>query len=232
MAKAKKRIRQQASTTSAQGSPDTSGVERRVTLTQGKNTVGEKNSTTRSVCQLVKGFGVTSSVSPGERKVRRLCKEVAEEDARPTSLSVELVGDVRPVRHSVFRDWQLSSLFGKRGDCCHHATRGEQTVRDVMAEVIVRARVRKWVHFPWMPNEKGAFKNVSSAAGVIGCVDSSVAVIIAPKGDHHKAAFYCRKKHYANIVILESIDIPILSCTCLRSEMCLIVVHAFVRSAT
>ncbi|KAL1433458.1 hypothetical protein MTO96_012574 [Rhipicephalus appendiculatus] len=79
------------------------------------STVGEKSSTTRSVCQLVKGFGVTSTVSPGERKVRRLCDEVAEEDARPTPLSVELVGVVRPVRPSVFRDWQLSSLFGKWG---------------------------------------------------------------------------------------------------------------------
>ncbi|KAL1472294.1 hypothetical protein MTO96_023066 [Rhipicephalus appendiculatus] len=166
------------------------------------STVGEKISTTRSVCQLVKGFGVTSTVSPGERKVRRLCDEVAEEDARPTPLSVELVGVVRPVRPSVFRDWQLSSLFGKRGDCCHHATRGEQTVRDVVAEVIVRAGVRKWFHFPWTPDEKGAFKNVSSAAGVIGCVDGSVAVIIAPKGDHHKVASYCCKKHYADIVML------------------------------
>ncbi|KAL1445743.1 hypothetical protein MTO96_029029, partial [Rhipicephalus appendiculatus] len=165
-------------------------------------TVGEKSSTTRSVCQLVKGFGVTSTVSPRERKVRRLCDEVAEEDARPTPLSVELVGVVRPVRPSVFRDWQLSSLFGKRGDCCHHATRGEQTVRDVVAEVIVRAGVRKWFHFPWTPDEKGAFKKVSSAAGVIGCVDGSVAVIIAPKGDHHKAASYCCKKHYADIVML------------------------------
>ncbi|KAL1458875.1 hypothetical protein MTO96_027638 [Rhipicephalus appendiculatus] len=165
-------------------------------------TVGEKSSTTRSVCQLVKGFGVTSTVSPGERKVRRLCDEVAEEDARPTPLSVELVGVVRPVRPSVFRDWQLSSLFGKRGDCCHHATRGEQTVRDVVAEVIVRAGVRKWFHFPWTPDEKGAFKKVSSAAGVIGCVDGSVAVIIAPKGDPHKAASYCCKKHYADIVML------------------------------
>ncbi|KAL1470252.1 hypothetical protein MTO96_024421 [Rhipicephalus appendiculatus] len=150
----------------------------------------------------MKGFGVTSTVSPGERKVRRLCDEVAEEDARPTPLSVELVGVVRPVRPSVFRDWQLSSLFGKRGDCCHHATRGEQTVRDVVAEVIVRAGVRKWFHFPWTPDEKGAFKKVSSAAGVIGCVDGSVAVIIAPKGDHHKAASYCCKKHYADIVML------------------------------
>ncbi|KAL1414264.1 hypothetical protein MTO96_007628 [Rhipicephalus appendiculatus] len=167
-----------------------------------KCTVGEKSSTTRSVCQLVKGFGVTSTVSPRERKVRRLCDEVAEEDARPTPLSVELVGVVRPVRPSVFRDWQLSSLFGKRGDCCHHATRGEQTVRDVVAEVIVRAGVRKWFHFPWTPDEKGAFKKVSSAAGVIGCVDGSVAVIIAPKGDHHKAASYCCKKHYADIVML------------------------------
>ncbi|KAL1483945.1 hypothetical protein MTO96_032862 [Rhipicephalus appendiculatus] len=138
------------------------------------STVGEKSSTTRSVCQLVKGFGVTSTVSPGERTVRRLCDEVAEEDARPTPLSVELVGVVRPVRPSVFRDWQLSSLFGKRGDCCHHATRAEQTVRDVVAEVIVRAGVRKWFHFPWTPDEKGAFKKVSWAAGVIGCVDGSV----------------------------------------------------------
>ncbi|KAL1418152.1 hypothetical protein MTO96_026168 [Rhipicephalus appendiculatus] len=166
------------------------------------STVGEKSSTTRSVCQLVKGFGVTSTVSPGERKVRRLCDEVAEGDARPTPLSVELVGVVRPVRPSVFRDWQLSSLFGKRGDCCHHATRGEQTVRDVVAEVIVRAGIRKWFHFPWTPDEKGAFKKVFSAAGVIGCVDGSVAVIIAPKGNHHKAASYCCKKHYADIVIL------------------------------
>ncbi|KAL1431337.1 hypothetical protein MTO96_014350 [Rhipicephalus appendiculatus] len=169
-------------------------------------TVGEKSSTTRSVCQLVKGFGVTSTVSPGERKVRRLCDEVAEEDARPTLLSVELVGVVRPVRPSVFRDWQLSSLFGKRGDCCHHATRGEQTGRDVVAEVIVRAGIRKWFHFPWAPDEKGAFKNVSSAAGVIGCVDGSVAVIIAPKGDHHKAASYCCKKHYADIVMLPAVS--------------------------
>ncbi|KAL1464007.1 hypothetical protein MTO96_027041 [Rhipicephalus appendiculatus] len=175
-------------------------------------TVGEKSSTTRSVCQLVKGFGVTSTVSPGERKVRRLCDEVAEEDARPTPLSVELVGVVRPVRPSVFRDWQLSSLFGKRGDCCHHATRGEQTVRDVVAEVIVRAGVRKRFHFPWTPDEKGAFKKVSSAAGVIGCVDGSVAVIIAPKGDHHKAASYCCKKHYADIVMLVcDVDMGILS---------------------
>lgn len=37
-----------------------------------------------------------------------------------------------------------------------------------------------------------------TAAGVIGCV----AVIIAPKGDHHKAAFYPRKGHYAHIVML------------------------------
>ncbi|KAL1424419.1 hypothetical protein MTO96_020206 [Rhipicephalus appendiculatus] len=90
---------------------------------------------------------------------------------------MELVDVVRPVRPSVFRDWQLSSLFGKWGDCCHHATRGEQTVRDVVAEVIVRAGIRKWVHFAWTSAEKGAFKNVSSAAGVIGCVDGSVAVI-------------------------------------------------------
>ncbi|KAL1439169.1 hypothetical protein MTO96_047385 [Rhipicephalus appendiculatus] len=61
-------------------------------------------------------------------------------------------------------------------------------------------------HFPWTPDEKGAFKKVSSAAGVIGCVDGSVAVIIAPKGDHHKAASYCCKKHYADIVMLVSID--------------------------
>ncbi|KAL1460379.1 hypothetical protein MTO96_043330 [Rhipicephalus appendiculatus] len=177
-----------------------------------RRTVGEKSSTTRSVCQLVKGFGVTSTVSPGERKVRRLCDEVAEEDARPTPLSVELVGVVRPVRPSVFRDWQLSSLVGKRGDCCHHATRGEQTVRDVVAEVIVRAGVRKWFHFPWTPDEKGAFKKVSSAAGVIGCMDGSVAVIIAPKGDHHKAASYCCKKHYADIVMLVcDVDMGILS---------------------
>ncbi|KAL1471220.1 hypothetical protein MTO96_040042 [Rhipicephalus appendiculatus] len=175
-------------------------------------TVGEKSSTTRSVCQLVKGFGVTSTVSPGERKVRRLCDEVAEEDARPTPLSVELVGVVRPVRPSVFRDWQLSSLFGKRGDCCHHATRGEQTVRDVVAEVIVRAGGPQKFHFPWTPDEKGAFKKVSSAAGVIGCVDGSVAVIIAPKGDHHKAASYCCKKHYADIVMLVcDVDMGILS---------------------
>ncbi|KAL1477603.1 hypothetical protein MTO96_035606, partial [Rhipicephalus appendiculatus] len=160
----------------------------------------------------MKGFGVTSTVSPGERKVRRLCDEVAEEDARPTPLSVELVGVVRPVRPSVFRDWQFSSLFGKRGDCCHHATRGEQTVRDVVAEVIVRAGVRKWFHFPWTPDEKGAFKKVSSAAGVIGCVDGSVAVIIAPKGDHHKAASYCCKKHYADIVMLVcDVDMGIVS---------------------
>ncbi|KAL1474393.1 hypothetical protein MTO96_038009 [Rhipicephalus appendiculatus] len=136
----------------------------------------------RSVCQLVKGFGVTSTVSPGERKVRRLCDEVAEEDARPTPLSVELVGVVRP------------------------------TVRDVVAVVIVRAGVRKWFHIPWTPDEKGAFKNVSSAAGVIGCVDGSVAVIIAPKGDHHKAASYCCKKHYADIVMLVcDVDMGILS---------------------
>ncbi|KAL1414073.1 hypothetical protein MTO96_000979 [Rhipicephalus appendiculatus] len=57
-------------------------------------------------------------------------------------------------------------------------------------------------HFPWTPDEKGAFKKVSSAAGDIGCVDGSVAVIIAPKGDHHKAASYCCKKHYADIVML------------------------------
>ncbi|KAL1480675.1 hypothetical protein MTO96_015805 [Rhipicephalus appendiculatus] len=163
----------------------------------------KKSSTTRSVCQLVKGFGVTSTVSPAEGNVRRLCDEVAEEDARPTPLSVELLGVVRP---SVFRDGQPSSLFGKRGDCCHHATRGDQSVCDVVAEVIVRAGIRKWVHFPWTPDEKRAFKNGSSAAGVIGCVDGSVAVIIAPKGDHHKAGSYCCKKHYADIVMLVSID--------------------------
>ncbi|KAL1476999.1 hypothetical protein MTO96_017867 [Rhipicephalus appendiculatus] len=140
----------------------------------------------------LKGFGVTSTVSPGERKVRWLC----DEDARPTPLSVELVGVVQPVRPSVFRDWLLSSFFGKRGDCCHHAARDEQTVRDVVAEVIVRAGIRpKRVHFPWTPYEKGAFKNVSSAASVIRCVDSNAAVNIAPKGDHHKAASYCCKKH-------------------------------------
>ncbi|KAL1486334.1 hypothetical protein MTO96_009318 [Rhipicephalus appendiculatus] len=100
----------------------------------------------------------------------------------------------------------LCNLFGKRGDCCHHATRGEQTVRDVVAEVIVRAGVRKWFHFPWTPDEKGAFKKVSSAAGVIGCVDGSVAVIIAPKGDHHKAASYYCKKHYADIVMLQHLQ--------------------------
>ncbi|KAL1433377.1 hypothetical protein MTO96_012583 [Rhipicephalus appendiculatus] len=55
------------------------------------STVGEKCSTTRSVCQLVKDFGVTSSVSPGE-KARRLCDEVAEEDVRPTPLSVAACG--------------------------------------------------------------------------------------------------------------------------------------------
>ncbi|KAL1415348.1 hypothetical protein MTO96_029496 [Rhipicephalus appendiculatus] len=88
------------------------------------------------------------------------------------------------------------------GETCHHATRGEQTVRDVVADVIVRVGIRKWFHFPWTPDEKGAFKNVSSAAGDIGCVDGSVAVIIAPKGDHHKAASYCCKKHYADIVML------------------------------
>ncbi|KAL1435029.1 hypothetical protein MTO96_001577 [Rhipicephalus appendiculatus] len=99
-----------------------------------------------------------------ERKVRRLCHEVAEEDARPTPLSLELVGVVRPF------------------------------------------------HFPWTPDEKGAFKKVSSAAGVIGCVDGSVAVIIAPKGDHHKAASYCCKKHYADIVMLVcDVDMGILS---------------------
>ncbi|KAL1477985.1 hypothetical protein MTO96_035314 [Rhipicephalus appendiculatus] len=175
------------------------------------STAGEKSSTTRSVCQLVKGFDVTSTVSPGERKVRRLCDEVAEEDARPTPLSVELVGVVRPVRPSVFREWQLSSLFGKRGDCCHHATRGGQTVRDVVPEVIVRAGIRKWFHFPWTPDEKGAFKSVSSVAGVIGCVGGSVAVIIAPQGDHHKAASYCCKKHYADIVMLVcDVDMGIL----------------------
>ncbi|KAL1419955.1 hypothetical protein MTO96_024808 [Rhipicephalus appendiculatus] len=173
---------------------------------------GSRTSSGTTCTDNVKGFGVTSTVSPGERKVRRLCDEVAEEDARPTPLSVELVGVVRPVRPSVFRDWQLSSLFGKRGDCCHHATRGEQTVRDVVAEVIVRAGVRKWFHFPWTPDEKGAFKKVSSAAGVIGCVDGSVAVIIAPKGDHHKAASYCCKKHYADIVMLVcDVDMGILS---------------------
>ncbi|KAL1483771.1 hypothetical protein MTO96_001831 [Rhipicephalus appendiculatus] len=139
----------------------------------------------------------------GAAVVRRSCRE----DARPTPLSVELVGVVRPVRPSVFRDWQLSSLFGKRGDCCRHATRGEQAVRDVVAEVIVRAGIRKWFHFPWTPDEKGAFKNVSSAAGVIGCVDGSVAVIIAPKGDHHKAASYSFKKHYADIMVLPATQI-------------------------
>ncbi|KAL1486385.1 hypothetical protein MTO96_046987 [Rhipicephalus appendiculatus] len=69
-------------------------------------------------------------------------------------------------------------------------------------------------HFPWTPDEKGAFKKVSSAAGVIGCVDGSVAVIIAPKGDHHKAASYCCKKHYADIVMLVcDVDMGILSRT-------------------
>ncbi|KAL1436294.1 hypothetical protein MTO96_049807 [Rhipicephalus appendiculatus] len=160
--------------------------------------------------------------------VRRLCDEVAEEDARPTALSVEPVGVARP---SGFRDWQ--SLFGKRGEYSHHATRGEQTVHDVVAEVIVRAGIRhKWVHFPWMTDEKGAFKNVSWDVSVIGCVDDRAAIIIAPNGDHHKAASYRRMKHYAHIIMLVNIDLPILSCTCLRSEMCLIVVHAFVRSAT
>ncbi|KAL1484873.1 hypothetical protein MTO96_032314 [Rhipicephalus appendiculatus] len=79
---------------------------------------------TRSVFQLVKEFGVTSSVSPEERKVRLLRDEVAEEDARPTPLSLELVGIAGPVRPSLFSHWQLSSLFGKRGDYFHHATRG------------------------------------------------------------------------------------------------------------
>ncbi|KAL1428169.1 hypothetical protein MTO96_016967 [Rhipicephalus appendiculatus] len=107
----------------------------------------------------MKEFGVTSSVSPEERKVRRLCDEVAEEDVRLMPLSVELVGVVRPVRLSVFRNWQLSSLFGKRGDYCRHATRGEQTVRDVVVEVIVSAGIRnKWVHFPWTPEEKGGLE--------------------------------------------------------------------------
>ncbi|KAL1474043.1 hypothetical protein MTO96_038283, partial [Rhipicephalus appendiculatus] len=160
------------------------------------STVGEKSSTTRSVRQLVKGLGVTSTVSPGERKVRRLSDEVAEEDARPTPLSVELVGVVRPVRPSVFRDWQLSSLFGKRGETVFTM---QPTVSRLCVmlwrEVIVRAGIRKWLHFPWTPDEKGAFKNVSLAAGVIGCVDGSVAVIMAPKGDHHKAASYCCRKH-------------------------------------
>ncbi|KAL1449361.1 hypothetical protein MTO96_006357 [Rhipicephalus appendiculatus] len=63
-------------------------------------------------------------------------------------------------------------------------------------------------------DEKGAFKNVSSAAGVIGCVDGSVAVIIPPKGDHHKAASYSCKKHYADIVMLVcDVDMGILSRT-------------------
>ncbi|KAL1443656.1 hypothetical protein MTO96_045901 [Rhipicephalus appendiculatus] len=44
---------------------------------------------------------------PEKERCGRLCDEVAEEDARPTPLSVELVGVVRPVRPSVFRDWQL-----------------------------------------------------------------------------------------------------------------------------
>ncbi|KAL1441839.1 hypothetical protein MTO96_008231 [Rhipicephalus appendiculatus] len=130
---------------------------------------------------LVKGFGVTSTVSPVERKVRRLCDEVAEEDARPTPLSVELVGVVRPVRPSVFATGSFQASSGS----------GETVVT-----------MQPAFHFPWTPDEKGAFKKVSSAAGVIGCVDGSVAVIIAPKGDHHKAASYCCKKHYADIVML------------------------------
>ncbi|KAL1476153.1 hypothetical protein MTO96_036723 [Rhipicephalus appendiculatus] len=84
--------------------------------------------------------------------------------------------------------------------------------RCVVAEVIVRGGVRKWFHFPWTPDEKGAFKKVSSAAGVIGCVDGSVAVIIAPKGDPQKAASYCCKKHYADIVMLSTAE---LRCACL-----------------
>ncbi|KAL1472115.1 hypothetical protein MTO96_023168 [Rhipicephalus appendiculatus] len=133
---------------------------------------------------LVKGFGVTSTVSPVERKVRRLCDEVAEEDARPTPLSVELVGVVRPVRPSVFATGSFQASSGS----------GETVVT-----------MQPAFHFPWTPDEKGAFKKVSSAAGVIGCVDGSVAVIIAPKGDHHKAASYCCKKHYADIVMLSGV---------------------------
>lgn len=66
-----------------------------------------------------------------------------------------------------------------------------------------------------------------TAAGVIGCVDGSVAVIIAPKGDHHKAAFYPRKGHYAHIVMVVSIGLPIISSACPRSEMWLTVLYAF-----
>ncbi|KAL1466359.1 hypothetical protein MTO96_042786, partial [Rhipicephalus appendiculatus] len=150
------------------------------------------------------------------KKGAAVVRRSGREDARPTPLSVELVGvvrPVRPVRPSVFRDWQLSSLFGKRGDCCRHATRGEQTVRDVVAEVIVRAGIRKWFHFPWTPDEKGAFKNVSSAAGVIGCVDGSVARNHSTEGRpsqggvlllqealrrHHHA---CLRRRHGNLVV-------------------------------
>ncbi|KAH7958312.1 hypothetical protein HPB49_000706 [Dermacentor silvarum] len=58
----------------------------------------------------------------------------------------------------------------------------------------------KWVHFPKTSGEKAAgkegFLRRGAIPGVIGYVDGSLIVIIAPKGDR-KAAFMCRKGYYA-----------------------------------
>ncbi|XP_072140665.1 putative nuclease HARBI1 [Dermacentor andersoni] len=131
--------------------------------------------------------------------VRWLCNEVVEE-----------LGGVRTSALSVERQVLCALRFFATGS--FQASAGSEETIGVtqpavskcvqrVAEAIVQAGARnKWVHFPRTSEEKASVKEGflrrGSIPGVIGCVDSSLIAIIAPKGEQ-KAAFMYRKGYYA-----------------------------------